>query len=255
MTGTVRQTNVDPDRPQNAAPRPFTDFLAAPSLVLLGDPGAGKTHVFKEAAAAERGRFLKARTFLAAPAPMLTGQVLFIDGLDEKRAGRGDQDTIDALVTKLFEVNPAKVRISCRVADWLGESDLAALQPYFEQHGETPVLLLQNLSHREQVAVLIAQGATDAEAHVFLTEATERGLDDFLGNPQNLIMLWRAVKAGINWPATRKALFEVSTKLLLQEFDQERARRGSGSYSAADSGRSRAPCVPRGLSAMLMPSA
>ena len=233
MTRTVRQTNTTPDRPQDAAPRPFFDFVPAPNLVLLGDPGAGKTHVFKEAAAAEGGRFLKARAFLTTPAQMLTGQALFIDGLDEKRAGRSDRDTIDALVTKLFEVNPAKVRISCRVADWLGESDLAALQPYFEQQGETTVLLLQSLSRPEQVAVLAAQGAGQAEADAFLTEATERGLGDFLENPQNLIMLWRAVTAG-NWPATRKALFEVSTELLLQEFDKERARSGSGSYSAAE---------------------
>ena len=39
------------------------------------------------------------------PASMLTGQALFIDGLDEKRAGRGDRDTVDALMTKLFEVS------------------------------------------------------------------------------------------------------------------------------------------------------
>jgi hypothetical protein len=93
---------------------------------------------------------------------MLTGQALFIDGLDEQRAGRADRDTIDELVAKLFEVNPAKVRISCRVADWLGESDLAGLQPYFEQHGEMAVLLLQDLSRREQVSVLAAQGAGEA---------------------------------------------------------------------------------------------
>jgi len=159
MTRTVRQTNIKPDQPQDAAPRPFSDFVAAPNLVLLGDPGAGKTYVFKEAAKAEGGRFLKARAFLATPARMLTGQALFIDGLDEQRAGRADRDTIDELVAKLFEVNPAKVRISCRVADWLGESDLAGLQPYFEQHGEMAVLLLQDLSRREQVSVLAAQGA------------------------------------------------------------------------------------------------
>jgi hypothetical protein len=88
--------------------------------VLLGDPGAGETYVFKQAAAAEGGCFLKARAFLSKPVQMLTGQAVFIDGLDEKRAGRADRDTVDALVTKLFEVNPAKVRISCRVADWLG---------------------------------------------------------------------------------------------------------------------------------------
>ncbi len=65
--------------------------------------------------------------------------------------GRGDQDTVDAMVEKLFDVSPAKVRISCRAADWLGESDLAALRPYFEQSGEAPVLLLQNLSRQEKL--------------------------------------------------------------------------------------------------------
>ena len=44
-----------------------------------------------------------------------------------------------------------------------------------------------------------------------LSEATERALDDFLENPQNLIMLARAVQAGA-WPATRKELFELSDR-------------------------------------------
>jgi hypothetical protein len=39
---------------------------------------------------------------------------LFIDGLDEKRAGRSDRETVDALVEKLFAVRPGNVRISCR---------------------------------------------------------------------------------------------------------------------------------------------
>jgi hypothetical protein len=66
-------------------------------------------------------------------ASALRGTALFIDGLDEKRAGRGDRDTLDALVTKLFEVTPSRTRISCRGADWLGESDRAALSPCFNQ--------------------------------------------------------------------------------------------------------------------------
>ncbi len=111
--------------------------------MLLGDPGAGKTHVFKEAASAEGAVFVKARAFLLTPASRLAGRSLFIDGLDEKRAGRGDRDTADAMVEKLFEVGPTKVRISCRVADWLGEGDLASFNVYFEQDGEAPVLVLE----------------------------------------------------------------------------------------------------------------
>ena len=121
-----------------------------------------------------------------------------------KRAGRGDQDTVDAMVEKLLVVSPAKVRISCRAADWLGESDLTALRPYFEQSGEALVLLLQNPSREEQRAVLEEQGIDPAAAAEFLAIAEERGLTDFLENPQNLIMLWRAVETG-SWPSNSQA--------------------------------------------------
>jgi predicted NACHT family NTPase len=233
MTRAVRQMNIAPDRPQDAAPRPFTDFAGQAYIVLLGDPGAGKTHLFKEAAAAEQARFIKARAFLNTPAGMLQGPALFIDGLDEKRAGRGDRDTADQLVVKLFAVDPPRVRISCRAADWLGESDLAALRPFFEQRGEAFVLHLESLSRSEQVAVLVGERVDADAADAFLSQAEEHGLGDFLENPQNLIMLWRAVQTG-SWPGTRKELFELSTKLMLEEFDQERARVGAGSFSVAE---------------------
>ncbi|TIO08398.1 MAG: hypothetical protein E5X89_29560 [Mesorhizobium sp.] len=233
MTRAVRRINAAPDKPEDASPRPFSDFAGQANIVLLGDPGAGKTHLFRVSAAAEPGKFIKARDFLNAPAPLLQGQPLFIDGLDEKRAGRGDRDIVDELVTKLFAVNPRKVRISCRAADWLGESDLAAFSPFFEQQGEACVLHLESLSRSEQIAVLAGQNAGTGAAAAFLNEAEDHGLGDFLENPQNLIMLWRAVQAG-SWPAARKELFEVSTKLMLQEFNQERARSGIGTYSASE---------------------
>jgi predicted NACHT family NTPase len=171
MTRAVRQINIGADRRKDAAPRPFSDFSDEANIVLLGDPGAGKTHLFRETAANEQGRLITVRAFLSTPAPMVRGPVLFIDGLDEKRSGRGDRDTVDAVVGKLFEVTPPKVRISCRVADWLGESDLAALAPYFDQHGGVSVVHLENLSRPEQVGVLFGQGVAPDEAQRFLETA------------------------------------------------------------------------------------
>jgi predicted NACHT family NTPase len=231
MDRAVRQINAKAGAAEEEKLRPFSAFSGNANLVLLGDPGAGKTHLFKEAAASDGGRWLTARTFLVTPPDRLLGQDLFIDGLDEKRSGRGDRDTVDYIVEKLFAVNPRKVRISCRAADWLGESDLKALRPYFEPSGDPPVVLLEKLSREEQCAILTTQGLEAEQVETFLAQAEERGLGDFLDNPQNLIMLRRAVQAG-TWPATRRELFELATGLMLQEFNPDRARSGAGVFSA-----------------------
>jgi predicted NACHT family NTPase len=81
--------------------------------------------------------------------------------------------------------------------------------------------------------VLASQGVGEGDANRFLDQAAERGLGDFLENPQNLIMLWRAVQTG-SWPATRKELFELATQLMLQELNGEHARSGAGIFLAAE---------------------
>ena len=233
MIRNVRKIGVPLSKQEPAQPRPFSEFADTTNIVLLGEPGSGKSHLFRETAAAESATLLTARAFLTRSAKTLSGQALFIDGLDERRAGRGDRDTIDAMVKQLFEVQPSRVRISCRIADWLGETDLTALNTYFGQSSEPIILLLEELSEEEQVAVLSAQGAQGTQAFGFLAEAQHRGLGDFLTNPQNLIMLWGVAKGG-SWPANRRDLFELSTRLMLKETNAERARSGVGIYSVEE---------------------
>jgi predicted NACHT family NTPase len=219
-----------PRKSDDAQLRLFSEYSARVNIVLLGDPGAGKSHLFRTFATIEGGRLVTVRTFLRAPVHR-QGEILFIDGLDERRAGRGDRDTVDALMEGLFEAAPAKVRLSCRVADWLGESDLASLRPFFEQSGGEPaVLSLARLRQDEQHRVLSAQNLTAAEANSFLDEAEQRGLGDLLENPQNLLLLLKTVRGG-KWPETRKELFELSTGLMLKEVDPDHARKRAGMYS------------------------
>jgi hypothetical protein len=228
----VREIHPEERQREGTAERRLSEFLTQPNIVLLGDPGAGKSHTFRELAAACGGRYLTARAFLTLPVRN-TGEILFIDGLDERRGGRGDRDTVDALAAKLIEADPAAVRISCRVADWLGKSDLVSLEPFFEGRGGMVVLALEALTPGERRAVLTDNGMSQVEADALLREAEERGLAEFLDNPQNLLLLRRAVQSGA-WPATRRDLFEMATRLMLQEENSERARTGSGVYTGEE---------------------
>lgn len=204
----------------------FSQFQNHANIVLLGDPGAGKSHLFTHFASLEGGIYRKVRSFLNLPS-LSTDRPLFIDALDERRAGRGDQATINELVRHLFAVRPTKVRISCRKPDWLGDTDLVTLRDYFDAHGGYVVLDLDGLTPAERDAILLSENI-DARAD-FLAEATARQLQYLLTNPQNLIMLCRVVNAG-GWPATRAQLFERMTELLLTEHNQDKRHAGDGVY-------------------------
>jgi hypothetical protein len=83
----VRQFDTKDDRA--AEPTPLNDTQALMAYVLLGDPGLGKSEAFRQEADAVGGHRISAGDFLALDHPELKDSALpvFIDGLDETRAG------------------------------------------------------------------------------------------------------------------------------------------------------------------------
>ena len=208
------------DQYPSKASRPLEDFRDTAAYVLLGDPGAGKTTAFEAECEALEEQIcpITARDFLTFDPqnhPEWLGKTLFIDGLDEVRAGVSDAHTpFDAIRGRLDALGRPRFRLSCREADWLGANDrkhLEAVSP----DAEVTVLRLDPLTDPNIEKLLEAHPDVD-DAEAFITEASKRGIGDLLRNPQTLDLLAKAV-AGGDWPESRQETFEMACSEMVRE--------------------------------------
>ncbi len=211
----VVQLQPEPESEAQRLTAPFSHFLNYEHIVLLGEPGSGKTVLFDQFSTSEQTHSINLGRFNRKPTDQIENHVLYLDGLDECRAGNRHQtNAINYVVTKLFAINPTKVRISCRERDWLGAADLSAFNDFFENRGRTVVLKIEPLTEQEQEEFLLCKGIQSPSQ--FLSQAQHNGLNDFLGNPLTLGMLAETVSKN-NWPKSRTDLFEQFSLLLLRE--------------------------------------
>ena len=232
-------TKVLPDDAQQrteAGSRPLADFRPVPAYVLLGDPGSGKSTSFnaESDALGDEACLVPARDFLAFNPdahPEWHGRTLFIDGLDEVRAGGGDARTpFDALRGRLDALGRPRFRLSCREADWLGPNDrtnLARVSP----DTDLTVLRLDPLTNENVEDILDAHSGIE-DARSFIVTAREKGVAGFLDNPQCLTMLADVVTSGGGWPESRVELFEQACQLALRE--HRAAERASGAVATPE---------------------
>ena len=219
----------------SAASQTLADFRDSDAYVLLGAPGAGKTELFKAEGKHEGCHYVTARDFLTFDverSPEWHGTTLFIDGLDEKRAGSPDTRTpLDDIRAKLDALGCPRFRLSCREADWFGSNDRTQLATV-SKNREIRVLRLNPLTDHG-IRELLNRRAEVDDADAFMDEARSRGIGYLLANPKNAEMLAKAVSGG-TWPNTRKETFELACEELVQEpnFEHRLANRNRPGNSA-----------------------
>jgi hypothetical protein len=197
----------------------FSEQDDYPRLILLGDPGAGKTRLFKHFAAREPHAFVvEAHALLGAPGvDIAPGATVYIDGLDETRKYAHPRATVDALFAAIKALQPAKVRIACRAVDWHGS--FGRVKPgRHSANADYRVLTLEPLDEAEQIVLLRERGVGDP--HGFIEKAKAHGLSELLEHPLSLDLLAKAV-ADERWPANRHALFDVAIDRLLTEHNED----------------------------------
>ena len=207
------------------APQPLKAFRAAWAYVLLGDPGAGKSTTFRTECEelGSEAIHISARDFLTLDPenhPKWGECTLFIDGLDEVRAGFSDlRIPLDRIRSRIDELGSPRFRISCREADWLGENDRRNLETV-SKDSKVRALRLEPLSEIDIVKILEAHPKIE-DVQAFVSEAVERGIGPLLTNPQALKMLAEAVTGGREWPESRLQTFEMACRQMAQEHNEE----------------------------------
>ena len=195
---------------------PLSDYANAAAYVLIAEPGAGKTTAFQTEAADQGGTYVTARIFRALDdKPEWHNTTLFLDGLDELRAGtEAGKLPLEAILNKLNRLGCPRFRLSCRWADWMAGNDEKALKEV-SPDGTVTVIRLDPLSDRNIKAILANNhGVEDPDG--FIKAARERGVDRLLRNPQNLDLLAKSVSQG-KWPESRKETFDHACRMLVRE--------------------------------------
>ena len=182
------------------------------------DQCAGKSESLRAEAEAGGGVYRSARDFIALGIePAGAGKTLFIDGLDEMRAGSADSRVpLDAIRTRLEGLGRPSFRLSCREHDWRAQTDLAALIQ-IAPRGIVQELHLEPLSRDEQRQVLEARSSEVPDAQGFLERADKLGLANLFGNPLLLDLTIRAVATQGGWPGSRRSIYDLACRELATE--------------------------------------
>jgi hypothetical protein len=186
-------------------------------IIILGDPGLGKTELTKSL---ERefsyvriagGTFYRNLDTSGFRSTFATK--LIIDGLDEIVSSSGMSAT-DEVLRKLSQIGYPSFILSCRSADWQGSTDRHKIG---DDYGAEPVTLhLQPFTHDNAKIFLHSYDAGIDADHV-LGELDRHDLSDFYGNPLTLTLIAEVAAAGEGLPKRQAELLERATELLTSE--------------------------------------
>ena len=185
-------------------------------VVILGDPGLGKSQLTLELGNRPNMKYFRAGTFVrtAAPESRITeGEWVIVDGLDEI-ASATPGGAVEVVLRQLSALGNPPFIVSCREADWLGAADRVRIK---DDYGVAPVVLhLQPFTH-DDARTFLSEEFPEINAQQLLGNLARRGIEDIHGNPLTLRMLGEIAQDKGPFPESRAQLFDRACRVMLKE--------------------------------------
>jgi hypothetical protein len=208
-------TFIDPDGELSRIRDADLALIPEP-VILLGEPGMGKSWMLQKVSKENNLVLRSASSFVAHPNPaslVVPGSKLVIDGLDELPAAQ-ETDPVYRVLGQLLKAGTPPFVLSCRAADWRGA---VARQDITAEYGVAPrELTLEPLS-REGATRFLEATIERSRAQELIEFLEQRGMPDLYGNPLTLNLLGEV--AGVNepFPRTRPALLHRAVSVMWNE--------------------------------------
>ncbi|MCZ4365495.1 NACHT domain-containing protein [Sulfitobacter dubius] len=200
--------------------RTVSDLRRFSRVVLIGEPGMGKSAVLRQEAQDADSKKINVRSLVNSPAETKFFKRAYLDALDEYRSDGSAADKANFLALSLLTKCPNGWMLSCRSQDWRKDADLNSINEQYEQADSIVVARLLPLEKEEAVSLLEATGMADPDQ--FYDVGLKKGARAFLQNPLSLSLLQNVVSANGDWPESRYEVFEAATSQLCHENNEER---------------------------------
>ena len=192
------------------------------SIIILGEPGSGKTEFSKALHNKGEWKYVTARDFIQGRSRMILtcGMPLIIDGLDEYRSGVTDKKSVlEDFSDRIFEYKVPKHILTCRASDWYSHIDTDFLSKEF---GCEPVVLRIKQFNDEEIKEYFSHlGIQGAE---ILNIAQKKGIIDLLRNPQTLSFFCEIFLEKKSLPSSRKEIFKQACRIMATEHGKRDGR-------------------------------
>ena len=185
-------------------------------VIILGDPGLGKSVLTDTLGALPNMRKVRAGTFMRTACPetlIAAGERIIVDGLDEI-ASASPGGGVHAVLSKLSELDYPPIILSCREADWRGAADRIRIS---DDYGSDPVLLHLQPFGWDDALTFLANRFPALNPHQILEHLAHRGLDGVYENPLTLRLFAEVAQQQGPLPDSRAEILERACAVMLIE--------------------------------------